>query len=89
MRIESKNASHAMLWTSGNLFFDEVLLSDIAKELERRYNVRITILGESLQQLRVYASFVAQDVGIREIMDILSSTNHLQYSVKGKEIIIQ
>ena len=89
MRIESKDASKSMLWTDGILFFDEALLSDIAKDLERRYNVHITILGEQLRQMRIYGSFSSQDVGIREIMEVFTRTNHLRYAIEDKQIILQ
>lgn len=89
MRIESKDASKSMLWTDGILFFDEALLSDIAKDLERRYNVHITILGEQLRQMRIYGSFSSQDVGIREIMEVFARTNHLSYAIEDKQIILQ
>ena len=89
MHIESKDASRAMLWTDGILFFDEVLLPDIAKELERRYNVHITILGEQLRKMRIYCDFASRDLDIRDILDQLAGTNHLSYTMDAKEIILR
>ena len=89
MHIESKDASKSMLWTDGVLFFDEELLPDIAKELERRYNVHITILGEQLRKMRIYGNFASRDLDIRDILDQLAGTNHLSYTMDAKEIILQ
>ena len=81
MHVESKNAANAMLWTTGELFFDEELLTDIARELERHYNVKITILGDKLRDLRVYGHFVSREMGIEDILHILSATNQIDYSI--------
>lgn len=81
MHIESKDASNAMLWTTGDLFFDEELLSDIAKELERYYDVKITILGDNLRNLRVYGHFVRREMSIEDILEMLSATNKIDYTI--------
>lgn len=88
MHVESKDATNAILWTMGNLFFDEEYFSDIAKELERMYNVKITIISDELRHTRIYASFATQDMSIDDILDVLSSTNRLKYNRNQKDIII-
>ena len=88
MHIESKDASNAIQWTEGNLFFDEEYFSDIAKELERMYNVKITIIGDELRHTRIYASFATRDMNIDDILNVLSSTNRLKYTRDNKEIRI-
>ena len=82
MHIEAKEASNAMQWTTGELFFDEVLLSDIARELERYYNVKIIILGDKLRNLRIYGHFVRREMTIENILDALSATNQIDYTIK-------
>ena len=77
-----------MLWMDGTLFFDELKLCDIAKELERAYNVRISIADNKLAEMRVYGSFMTREQRIEDILDILSSTNHLHYRKTGSEIAI-
>ena len=49
MTVETVTASNASQWTGGYLFFDEELLPDIVKELERSYNVNIHITNDSLK----------------------------------------
>lgn len=89
MHIESKDASNAMQWTNGDLFFDEELLSDIAKELERYYDVKITILGDNLRNLRIYGHFVRREMSIEDILDMLSATNKIDYTVKDGVITMR
>ena len=44
-------------WKSGDLFFDEESLADITKELEHRYNVRVSIQDNAIGMKRVSGSF--------------------------------
>ena len=41
MHVEYSTVANALQWTNGCLFFDEELLPDVVKELERSYNVKI------------------------------------------------
>jgi ferric-dicitrate binding protein FerR (iron transport regulator) len=86
MRIAKASALHTAEWTGGYLFFDEVLLPDIAKELERSYNVSITITHPDLEQLRFYGSFVRKEMSINEVLDMLASTGKIRYSIEGRNI---
>ena len=43
--------------TNDRLYFDEVLLSDIIKELERSYDVKITVADDTLNTIRFYGNF--------------------------------
>lgn len=83
------SAAHAQLdseWTNGFLFFDETLLPDIVKELERSYNVKIRIADDSLNTFRFYGNFIRKEQTIQEILDMLASTGKLKYSIHGKEV---
>lgn len=83
--VKAKRSSE---WTKGIIFFDEERLPDITRELERLYNVQITIKDESLKNYRFYGSFYRTDQTIQEVMDVLSSTNRLRYMIDGKQIIL-
>ena len=75
-------------WTNDFLYFDEVLLSDIIKELERSYDVKITVADDTLNTIRFYGNFRKREQSIREIMNVLSSTDKMTYTVNGKNIVI-
>lgn len=89
MRITTLQASHSMEWTNGLLFFDEELLVDIVKELERSYDVRIHLMDKSLESYRFYGHFIRKDLKIEEIMKLLESTNKITYKKEGKEIKLE
>lgn len=79
LTVESVTASNASQWTDGYLFFDEELLPDIAKELERSYNVKIHIANDSLKTFRFYGNFVRREQNIQEVLEALASTEKMQY----------
>lgn len=88
MRVSKANSSHSSEWTSGYLFFDEELLPDIIKELERSYNVKITLADRSLESYRFYGKFSRMEDTLEDILDMLSSTNKIQYKINGREILL-
>lgn len=88
LTVESVTASNASQWTDGYLFFDEELLPDIAKELERSYNVKIHIANDSLKTFRFYGNFVRREQNIQEVLEVLASTEKMQYKIEERNITI-
>lgn len=83
LTVESVTASNASQWTDGYLFFDEELLPDIAKELERSYNVKIHIANDSLKTFRFYGNFVRREQNIQEVLEALASTEKCNIRLKN------
>ena len=88
LTVESVTASNPSQWTDGYLFFDEELLPDIAKELERSYNVKIHIANDSLKTFRFYGNFVRREQNIQEVLEALASTEKMQYKIEERNITI-
>lgn len=86
--ISNTKAAYSAEWTNDRLYFDEALLPDIVKELERSYNIKITIADAALNSVRFYGNFRRKEQSIREIMDVLSSTDKMTYTIEGKNIVI-
>ena len=84
-RAEVKNAKE---WTNDGLFFDEMPLSDIVKELNRSYNVKIHIANDSLKTFRFYGNFVRREQNIQEVLEALASTEKMQYKIEERNITI-
>ena len=87
MRLTQVKANNFAKWTSGNLYFDEELISDIAKDLERSYDVNI-IIHPDLENARFYGSFIRKELSIRDVLDRLASTGKMKYSMTGNEIVL-
>lgn len=69
------------------LFFNEEPLSQIVRDLERAFNVKIEINNRQLSSERFYGDF-RNDETITEILDIMAANNNLYYTIHGDEIII-
>ncbi|MCD8043921.1 MAG: DUF4974 domain-containing protein [Tannerellaceae bacterium] len=87
MHVESTVVSIAQ-WTSGQLLFDEDLLPDIIKELERSYDVEIEIANESLHTVRFYGNFTRRKHTIEDVLDALSATRKIEYVINGRNITL-
>ena len=88
MTIARTKVESAREWTDDKLFFDEMPLADIAKELSRSYNVRIRIMDDRLAGHRFYASFDRCEQSIYDVLDILMETNQLIYKEEGDSILL-
>jgi ferric-dicitrate binding protein FerR (iron transport regulator) len=86
--LTKANENVTIGWINGQLFFDNELLSDIAKELERAYNVKITV-QPNVANLRFFANFSPSTHTINDILSRLASTGRIKYSIEGNEIIIK
>jgi len=87
-KITSVDAKSASIWIQGYLFFNEERLSDIAKALERNYNVNVIISDSTLLECRFYGNFVKADQHVEKILDDLSLTGKFKYQIKGKNVVL-
>lgn len=62
---------------SGGLQFDNQVLSDIAAELTRHFNVNVVVDNKALAQERYFALFINGE-GIDEILSALSASGHFR-----------
>lgn len=89
MDITSTKVKEVTLWTKNILLFDEDLLPDIVRKLERSYHVRIEIENEDLKQARFYGQFNQLEQNIYDVLDMLSETGKLKYHEEGKVIYLK
>ena len=88
MTIQSMQVNNSREWTNGYLFFDEELMTDIVKELQRSYSVKISFATDSLKDIRFYGNFVRQEQTLEEVLNALTATGKMHYSRKGNNITL-
>ena len=71
-------------WLSNALRFDDVPLAQVTRELERRYNVSISIRTEALQNQRYTGAF--QNASLNAVLGSLSVAVGFRYEVQGQSI---
>lgn len=76
------------LWRKGQYYFKNQPLSDIARDIERLFGVRVLIEREELLDTRYYMALVNGET-IDEFISILSLDNSLDVSRLDKTIIIK
>ena len=74
-------------WTDNFLAFDEVTLKELAKVMERRYDVEIVIEDEQLENYKYTGSFRNVE-NITKIMEIIKATTPVTYRIDGRKVII-
>lgn len=69
--------SNVAAWTTGRLSYDSRPLSDILKDLERNYNVRIE-LADSKLGADIFTTSFRRDIGVEEALNIICEALDLQ-----------
>jgi ferric-dicitrate binding protein FerR (iron transport regulator) len=79
IKVETKNYTS---WRQGRLVIRNEPMSDIAKRLERWYNVKITIQNKEIEEYLYRATF--QDETIDEVLNYLKLTSPIEYKIKKR-----
>jgi ferric-dicitrate binding protein FerR (iron transport regulator) len=85
--ISEVNADFYRQWKDGILVFREKRFEDIAKELERQFNVQIAVEDNTLNEYTFTATF-EKGKRIEDILNAFSMTYPFDYTIKGQTIII-
>lgn len=88
MTTESYEVSGASQWTEGIIAFKDAPLSEIAKRIERSYNVKVLLSGKDIGKYRFNGDFVRQEQSLQEVLETLSATGKLHYKQQGKTVVI-
>ena len=82
------NVDNAIAWRKGGMYFEDMPLEDIAKLLERRYDVKININSDILKKSRYNGAFTKND-NLERVMTFLSTMEpRLKYKCKDKQVLI-
>lgn len=87
MHIDKANMKRVMAWRDNHLFFSGETFEQIARALEKQYNVKIHIHNEKLREQQFFGDFTNNET-IEQILDVMSSTNNWHYEIHGNSINI-
>ena len=74
-------------WINDQLAFYNKPLEDIAKDLERAFNIRVSFRNSDVKKYRFTGIYDNSD--LRKIMEIMTLSNPFQYHFNGDELIIE
>jgi ferric-dicitrate binding protein FerR (iron transport regulator) len=80
------DADHLLGWREGKIVFEQTPLAEVIAELQRAYNVEITLSNPALGQNTITGSF--QNKPIESVLASICLTLNLQYGRTGEEFFI-
>lgn len=74
-------------WTKNELVFNDEPLDKIALNLERWFNVQVTIVNESLKSEK-FAATIEEGDKLEDFLEALKIAEGFHYSIKDREVVI-
>jgi len=71
-------------WTKGYLKFKNTPMSEVARQLERKYNIKVEFRDSSLEKMRLTAELKSRI--IQRNMDVISTSLDMGYKIDQQEI---
>jgi len=84
---EDVNVLTEISWKENLWIFEHKNLSDIATELERRYDVKINIESERLKDFKFTGTIIEEP--IEQVLELMSITAPIEYSLKGRMVTMR
>lgn len=88
MTTEECDVNTVSLWTQGLITFENATLDEIAKRIERCYNVTVHIKSKAIEKYRFNGDFVRQEQSLQEVLEALAATGRLHYQINGRIVTI-
>jgi transmembrane sensor len=87
--VEKKPAlSEPASWQQGNLAYDDETIEDIIADLERVYDVRISIANQPVSQMRISTTF-ERGKGVDQALQVLCQLTETVLKQAGGQYTIQ
>lgn len=88
MFTQSKiNTKHLTSWKDGEFYFDKNSFEEIARQLERRFNVNIEIVSDNLKHI-VYSGDFIRNENLEQILTVMTADRRSKYLIDGNQVRI-
>lgn len=77
--VTAADPSKYKAWTDGKLVFRGDEMAEVARRIERWYNIRVELADKELEQFSFRATF--EDDPLDEVLELLSMTSPIQYKI--------
>lgn len=81
------NAERFIEWTNGDIYFDDVSIKDVAKQLQERFGVSIIFSTEQIKSCKFSATFLKSQ-SLKQILNIIGEFNQIKYQFKDDKTVI-
>lgn len=72
-------------WTEGKLAFRNDRISEVARRIERWYNVKVELADPELEKYSFRATF--EDDKLEDVLKFLSMTSPIKYQIKSGKLL--
>jgi Fe2+-dicitrate sensor, membrane component len=86
-KVQVYDAAIAGLWKNNQLAFDSETLEDIAKVLERMYNIQVVFDSEQIKQVRFSGRI--KNNSLESVLQLISLTSPIHYNVKDSIVTLK
>lgn len=83
---DDKNNLTETAWMDDKLEFNDETFEEVARELERKYDVQIGFTGDDLKDTHISGTFDKES--LQQVLDILKMTTHFDYQIEGKKVTV-
>lgn len=74
-------AESVIEWTNEDIYFDDVSIKYVAKQLQDRFEVSIVFSNEQIKSCRFSATFM-KGQSLSQILKVIGEFNHIKYQIK-------
>jgi ferric-dicitrate binding protein FerR (iron transport regulator) len=74
-------------WTNEDIYFDDVSIKDVAKQLQERFNVSIVFSNEQIKSCRFSATFMKSQ-SLSQILEVIGEFNQIKYQIKDNNKVV-
>lgn len=83
---ENDSISVETAWAFNKLSFEDETFSEVARKMERWYDVKFEFRNKQMEDIRLKGSFINES--LPQAMEALQYTNRFKYEINGKEVTI-
>lgn len=74
-------------WKNEDIYFDDVSISNVANQLEERFNVSIVFANDIIKNCRFSATFLKSQ-SLQQILNVIGEFNHIKYQLKDNKTVV-
>jgi ferric-dicitrate binding protein FerR (iron transport regulator) len=83
--LHDQNVDRLVAWTNGEIIFDDTALSDVAKELERWFDIECRIADPSLEKLHLTTPFSSGE-SLEAVLGVIAKSLELRVQRSGRVV---
>lgn len=74
-------------WTNEDIYFDDVSIKDVARQLQERFGITIIFSNEQIKTCKFSATFLKSQ-SLSQILNVISEFNSIKYQFKDNKTVI-